>query len=145
MDGLAANRSILNDSIGYGAESNPVAHQGIVGNGRQMVTKSPRRRRFAFRLRTLFVLVAVLSVPLGWVGYSLEWIRQREEMLLEDGVTGATKYVSAGEHGIPDDPEAPYGLWLFGERGFQCIVAQRQKADEAARLFPEAIVVAEER
>ena len=35
---------------------------------------SPPRRWFAFRLRTLFVLVAVLSVPLGWVAMQLRWV-----------------------------------------------------------------------
>jgi hypothetical protein len=35
-------------------------------------------RWFAFRLRTLLVVVSVLALPLAWVGYSLEWIRQRQ-------------------------------------------------------------------
>ena len=42
-------------------------------------TPMPLRRWFAFRLRTLFVLVAVLSIPLAWVAYSLNWIRERRE------------------------------------------------------------------
>jgi len=33
-------------------------------------------------LRTLFVLVAIASVPMGWVAYQLNWIRQRHEFIL---------------------------------------------------------------
>jgi hypothetical protein len=37
----------------------------------------PRRRWYQFSLRTMFVLVTVACVVLAWVGYSLNWIRQR--------------------------------------------------------------------
>ena len=36
-----------------------------------------RLRRFS--LRTLFVLVTIIALPLGWVDYQLKWIRQRHE------------------------------------------------------------------
>jgi hypothetical protein len=32
-----------------------------------------------FRLRTLLIAIALLSIPMGWVGYQLNWIRQRHE------------------------------------------------------------------
>ena len=34
-------------------------------------TPKPPRRWFAFRLRTLFVVVAVLAVPLAWAGWMM--------------------------------------------------------------------------
>jgi hypothetical protein len=36
------------------------------------------RRRFRFSLRTMFVLVTALCV---WLGYQLNWIRQRRNVL----------------------------------------------------------------
>ena len=36
---------------------------------------TPRRIRFS--LRSLFVLVVIVSIPCAWVAYSLNWIRQR--------------------------------------------------------------------
>jgi hypothetical protein len=36
----------------------------------------PRRRWFRFSLRTLLVLVTVLSVPLGWIGWRLNHVRR---------------------------------------------------------------------
>ena len=43
--------------------------------------EKPCRRWFSFRLRTLFVVVAVLSIPLAWAGYLLNWIRERRKFL----------------------------------------------------------------
>src|SRR5262245_5344012 len=34
-----------------------------------------------FSLRTLFVLTAAASIPMGWVAYQLNWIRQRHAVL----------------------------------------------------------------
>ena len=32
-----------------------------------------------FSLRTLFVLITLISIPIGWVAYQLNWIRQRHK------------------------------------------------------------------
>jgi hypothetical protein len=39
---------------------------------------APRRRWFAFSLRALFVVVTVFGC---WLGYQLNWIRERHEAL----------------------------------------------------------------
>jgi hypothetical protein len=91
---------------------------------------TPPRRWFAIRLRTMFVLAAVLSVPLTWVGYSLNWIRERHRVLND--------VRSTAENG--PDPQAPGLLWLFGERGRQDLwLRQKSPVDlrYAATLFPE--------
>jgi hypothetical protein len=41
-----------------------------------------RRRWFRFSLRTLFVLFTLLSIPFCWIGYQLNWIRERQEFRL---------------------------------------------------------------
>jgi hypothetical protein len=35
------------------------------------------RRRFQFRLRTLMIVVTLLAVPLGYVGWSAKIVRER--------------------------------------------------------------------
>jgi hypothetical protein len=68
--------------------------------------EKPIRLRSAFRLRTLFVVVAVLSILLAWVGYSLNWIRQRHEAMDVYCVFPVWRPVVA-----------PGGLGLLGETG----------------------------
>jgi hypothetical protein len=93
----------------------------------------PRRRWFRYSLRTMFVVVTILSVPLGFVAYQLNWIQNRNRELQLD------KYWPTdgpeGEH--PSNvsyafayldyftltpgtqrPAAPELLGMFGERGY---------------------------
>jgi hypothetical protein len=44
-----------------------------------MTTPQPKRRWLRFRLRTLLVLVVVLSVPLGWVAMNMQQARRQRE------------------------------------------------------------------
>jgi hypothetical protein len=44
------------------------------------VTTKPRRW-FRFRLRTLLVMVTLLSVPLGWVGWELDQRRREKKVI----------------------------------------------------------------
>src|SRR5436309_4435009 len=39
------------------------------------------RSRFQFRLRTLFVVIAVLAIPCAWVGWQAKMVRARRAML----------------------------------------------------------------
>ena len=39
------------------------------------------KRRLRFSLRTMLVLVAILSVPMAWVAYCKNWIRERHAVL----------------------------------------------------------------
>ena len=72
---------------------------------------APNRRWFRFSLRTLFVVVTVFGI---WLGYELNWIRQRHEML-------SKPYVVVGISGVDGVPAelaiAPLSLRLFGKRG----------------------------
>ena len=53
-----------------------------------------RRRRFRFSLRTLFVLLTATCIVLGWMGWTLQIVRQRQSARkwLED------KGVNSGEY-----------------------------------------------
>jgi hypothetical protein len=48
--------------------------------------EKPGRRWFAFRLRTLFVGVAVFSIPFAWLFYSRQWLRERHRHLVSGDV-----------------------------------------------------------
>ena len=91
-----------------------------------------------FRLRTMLIGVAVLAVPMAWVGYQLNWIRQRQAML-ESG-----RVYPTGKHGMASEVPAPGWLGLFGETGWRflsSVEATPEEFAEATRLFPESEVV----
>ena len=92
-----------------------------------------RRRWFASSLRALFVGVTLAAVLLGWVGYSLNWIRERRAMLDQIGPDPFGVTV-----------KAPAGLWIFGEVGTDSIEEETTpemvdvERRRLGRLFPEA-------
>jgi hypothetical protein len=118
------------------------------------MTLAPKRRWFRFSLRTLFVVVTMFGVSLG---YELNWIRQRHEVLADPKVHF---YFEVGE----DDPfsaaptvpvNAPWFLRLLGERGVASInimypttstrpLSESEELERArvSRLFPETTVTA---
>jgi hypothetical protein len=102
------------------------------------MSETPRRRRFRFGLRTLFVLVTLSAFVAGWVMWSLNWIRQRREF---------GRKLEQGTHAEFIDYDrtvgAPALLWLFGEGGVRWVfIPKASEADiaEGRRLFPEAEV-----
>jgi hypothetical protein len=84
-----------------------------------------------FSLRMLFVLVEIAAVPMGWVTYQLNWIRQRHELISRYEVQVDVDFFT-----IPGDP--PWSLRLFGETPRRDLVVRTEHVKEAARLFPEA-------
>ncbi|HEX3655858.1 MAG TPA: hypothetical protein VHV55_08635 [Pirellulales bacterium] len=100
------------------------------------MNEKPRRRWLAFRLRMLLVLIAIAAVPLAWVGYSLEWIRERRLM--------APRH-SDKPPGSPNPDAAPIMppglLWVFGEQGFYALrwdPSSPGSLDDLRRAFPES-------
>lgn len=117
---------------------------------------APKRPWFRFRLRTLFVVVTVLAC---WLGYELNWIRQRHELLARPDVFHLRDSPSFGVNLLVQPSvktqRAPGLLWMLGESGVRSldlpIAAERfhasdcpecqEKVDHAKSLFPEATYV----
>ncbi len=115
-------------------------------------------RWFRFSLRSLFVLVTIFSC---WLGYELNWIRQRR-LAFDDAArfsrAGITEEPYSGSHPHTiGRRQAPGLLWLFGEPGyaefwlffptheniFDRTLTPLEQAEVARTesLFPEAKVV----
>jgi hypothetical protein len=93
-------------------------------------------------LRTFFVLFTAVAMILGWISYSLDWIRQRHEFFLSDAPLWRLPAPTSN---------APRMLWLFGETGIESsqigardpnnpTPLEREHAQEVRALFPEAEV-----
>jgi hypothetical protein len=103
------------------------------------MTPAPSRR-WSFSLRTLFVVVTLAAVPLGWAAWSWKWIRDHHEFLATYTSESAVMYMDE------DRNFAPGGLWMVGEQGVNLLELNlendtpngEQVVDQARRLFPEA-------
>jgi hypothetical protein len=115
------------------------------------------RRSFRFSLRTLFVVVTVFAC---WLGYQLNWIRERHAYLSKADAffAGAPLAPSRFRWNVTmaDDPDlqrwsasvglparAPWSLRIFGEPAVAMIdVTDEEFAQDwvkrGRRLFPEA-------
>lgn len=107
--------------------------------------KAKRRWRLPrFSLRLLFVIVALLSCMGAWVGYQLNWIRQRRDAREDDLVRPLWDHTTS----LVGAPymQAPWPLELFGEEpaGVRILYVRDTATDEElARvrgLFPETEV-----
>jgi hypothetical protein len=103
---------------------------------------TPRRNGFSFSLRTLFVVLTVLAIPLGWLGYQLNWIRRRHDARQSGDLFTSLDDPFKDEHYFA----APFTLRMFGEVGVERITLVRggsqQEIERIRRLFPEAQVKA---
>jgi hypothetical protein len=109
----------------------------------------PKRRWFRYSLRTLFVVVTVIGC---WLGYELNWIRERRAFIASEVSTRIDEdwwNCSVTDGGR----SAPGLLALFGEEGFSALSVlaesqsvelltanDRQRLQEARHLFPEATI-----
>jgi hypothetical protein len=79
-----------------------------------------------FRLRSLLIAVAIIAVPMAWVGYHYRWYQQRLAFMRDHGGTWARL------------TEPPGALRLFGDYGVESLNIEPGYANECKRLFPEA-------
>lgn len=96
---------------------------------------APKKRRFRFGLRTLLIVVAIVALPLAWTCHRLRWIQQRQAFR----AAHADKMTWRAP--VYYEPQAPAGLWLFGESGviaWRVDLLNEMDRTEAQRLFPES-------
>ena len=117
---------------------------------------APKRRWFAYSLRTLFVVVTMLCVVLGWLAYSIRWISQRHDALAHlhigsyagpGGVVCNNVMLDLSQQFLAQaarDVKPPWSIRLLGETGVGTISVYGPNhatiAENLARLFPEASV-----
>jgi hypothetical protein len=121
-------------------------HAAAVYNDGRMNDPTSKRRWFRYSLRTLFVVVTLFAL---WMGYHLNWIRQRRD---------ARKWIEAhpvgGSIGYHAErrPDISWSLWILGEKAEQIVImvgeADRDEREEyidrvqnVITLFPESQVV----
>jgi hypothetical protein len=73
------------------------------------MTPAPKRRWFRFSLRTLFVVVTLFGC---WLGYNLNWIRARRNVL-DSGEAGLVDW---GPYSARNNHSPPWPLGWFGEQ-----------------------------
>jgi hypothetical protein len=112
-------------------------------------------RRLRFGLRTMFVAVMVFAC---WVGYQVNWIRQRNELLARPDVFHSRFPFVSGNLVIEPPTQsqrAPGVLWILGEKGVHSLQLPvsperfetldcaecREEIRHAKSLFPEAVTV----
>jgi hypothetical protein len=89
-------------------------------------------RWFQYSLGTMFLVVTAFSC---WLGYELNWIRQRHEAFDRYQIR------SMDVPEIEEALQAPSGLWMFGEAGIRSIWCDNLTDEEHCkleRIFPEA-------
>ena len=84
-----------------------------------MTTELPKRRRwFQFRLRTLFIAILVLSLPLSWFAVRLERARrQRNALEKTEGLGASCYYDWQGDPYAPGDPSPQEPQWMISLLG----------------------------
>jgi len=101
----------------------------------------PKRRRFAFSLRALFVVVAMLACCLAYIRAQYDWLRQRREFLANPKLCVVAE--------PRPNATAPGLLWAFHEISWaeislashsKCPPANASDLARAKQLFPEALI-----
>jgi hypothetical protein len=98
-----------------------------------------RKPRFQFRLRTLMIVVTLLAVVCGYVGWPAKIVRERRDVV-ETHETRTSWDIRPARS--LSRRRAPWPLRWFGEEGFAAIYVNDNESDDEIenlkRLFPEA-------
>ena len=112
--------------------------------GTAMTETKPKRRWFTFSLRTLFVLVTVLCV---WLGYQVNWIWQRREFVRKLCVDSGNFEAGSARTETLQGHDSPTISWIrraFGDQAYSILILPEKYTpdliERANDLFPEALV-----
>ena len=97
---------------------------------------------FQFSLRTLFIVVTLLAIPCGYVGYQAKLVRERKAMI-EQIREGKGLVVPVDVKTWPKMPTPSWIRRVLGDEPVYSIgIEQSSKPsnDEIRELFPEAAV-----
>jgi hypothetical protein len=103
------------------------------------MTAVPNRRWFHFSLRTMFVVVTLVAVPIAWLGAEIQWLRERQAWRNDDHANTVRGWYGGSLRKVP---------WLsqqFGEGPmlwWELLDSAWTEEDRVVlqRLFPEAEV-----
>jgi hypothetical protein len=116
-----------------------------------MIMSTPPRRRWSYSLRTMFVVVTAVAIPLGWLGWQLKIVRERNaarEWLRESREGGVPEY-AAGLACTQNNPSNPFWrVWLGDEAAPVVLITDRlpkEQIDRIRKVFPEAEIIVCER
>ena len=85
-----------------------------------------------YSLRTLFVLITLISLPLAWFAYNLNWKRERDRF--------AETY-HCGLLMMYSPAKTPWPLKLLGAiQADYLLNVPKDRIEEAHALFPESII-----
>jgi hypothetical protein len=114
-----------------------------------MTDAKPKRRWFRFSLRTLFVLVAIAGITVGWLQLQRNLIHQRQTFLAklpEPCRHWSHTWAWVAEHKVsskcPPQSVSYVRKWLGDAAYYQILLPEDHFNDligEANRLFPEAM------
>jgi len=106
------------------------------GNPNTAEPQKPRRRWYQFRLRTLLVGTALLSIPCGYVGNEWRIVATRWNWLLHHRVAfGVYNETDASA------PKLPYVRRLLGDHSLHYVFVSTPDEEQIGKeLFPEAQV-----
>jgi len=96
--------------------------------------------RFAFNLRTLFAVTALVAV---WFGYHMNWIRQRQAALVWIEEQAEFWKDVPVQQGARQGGSAPWRIGILGAVGVEHVLVVVRKNElatkgrELKRLFPE--------
>jgi hypothetical protein len=92
----------------------------------------PPQRWFRFSLRTLLIVVTVLAVPLGWVGWRLRQVRREQATIAWVVEIGGRVYFPSGASGAAGGERSWWvkntAKW-FGERAWGVHFRNKQVSD----------------
>ena len=113
------------------------------------MTTRPRRRWFRFSLRTMFVVVTVAGLALGWLVWQIRIVRERKTVLAElqlecgdDFMILTVETMKTEGYKLNDCPRIPLVRRILGDEPCHSITIPRtanmQLIERMERAFPES-------